>query len=914
MAALAGPGSCPPGYYWDSTTSSCVAVADVGIGPIYTGPGTVPECPPGSVFDINSGLCIPFGVVIPPSVGIPPPPPVKPPPRGPTLTVPPPRIPQQLPPPVGTAPPFPPTAPINVFGSIAPIIPGFTQATGPTVSTTTTSGTTVVPSIGLSPVIVNVDQAVTLSDNSASNAVQSVANAVYAALQEAAGLSQAAQGSAISAIGGQLTSIGGAITQGIASTYGILQNVLNGIEGGLATGLGGIGDAIGNSIFQAVNPATVALASIAATIAGQIGGLAGAIAKAVAAVIPAIVTAISLATNPLGTILSKIEQDIGTNLASLTQLPPLIAGIPSGIDLTLNNIWSEYTAFTEQTTGYGTGETLHNDLAGIVAALTGLSQSVSGGVAPKLSDQVHADCPSPVYSQMLNNYLPVKFTGIGLLDRFISDYFSALGVLISWFYGSISALEKSRDISRQRIDSDCPISPLPIGALVDATTRGYLDEQTAIAEAAKNDLSESRFHTLRDLATHQFTPPDLTEAYFRGIINQQDYFTALQQQGFTGPQQLTQQALGVNRLNIEALFDLARRGVIQQDTLKTALKALQYDDTQVSALAGLAFRPATMNEEISGDAAQDLLNGLGIAGIDNVAAIPEDVQAAAAAEGLDINATQARWAAHWQVGGLATWITLYFRGQVTYEQVQAVMDRDFIPRSVQRAFIDSARPLVQFRTISTMLNQKIISEGVARQLLAQHGYTPNNVDILIAYAERPSKVSAAKNARAQQNVALSIAKEEFIDGSISGDQYLAILTQHGYTVDGANTELQVVEAHQAMLQRKANAQLVVDEYGAGLINEKEALAQLFALGLTNYEIARYEHRIRAFKAARTKIPSESDLNHMFQLGIITNDEYVQALEAQGYPEAWANNFLAWRQHPTSTAVVAVGPIPPPRTR
>ena len=69
-------------------------------------------------------------------------------------------------------------------------------------------------------------------------------------------------------------------------------------------------------------------------------------------------------------------------------------------------------------------------------------------------------------------------------------------------------------------------------------------------------------------------------------------------------------------------------------------------------------------------------------------------------------------------------------------------------------------------------------------------------------------------------MSIGIAKREWIDGAISENDYYQILLEHGYTIEGANAEITVEAAQQAMLARKENAQLVVDEYGAGLIDEK----------------------------------------------------------------------------------------------
>lgn len=688
------------------------------------------------------------------------------------------------------------------------------------------------------------------------------------------------------------------------SAFQGIGDVITGVETGLNNTLGGIGQSIGGSILSALNPATITLTGIATTIAQQIGGLSGAIAQAVALIIPEIVQAIS---NPIGAVrdvLGTIANDIGSNLASLTQIPGAIAGAATTLDATLQRTLSSYESFTESQTGWGKGDTAHSDLSTIsktiADSLAGITLRVTG-FNPKLADKLTTLCKGVDLDAALNK--PVWDTSQPLWGL-IPDYHKIVADIIIWIFSVLPAVQKITEETRQRMDQACPIDLLPPSALIDAWLRGYLTEQQAKDEAGKGNLGASRMDLLKDLATHQMAPTQLADAYYRGIISQKDFYDALAAQGWTGGQQQILQALSISLLTVSESLELFRRGAVDSATLDKILSAHAYDDAQRKSLTSLAFRPPNVAEAIEGAASQDAFQAMTPFIDPQVFTPPEYVERAGAAEGLDHDATVAHWLNHWNTGGLAIWIQLYFRGQITVQTLRAIAGREFIPTGVTDAFIEAQRPLVQFRTISTMLRLNLLSEADARVLLAQHGYSGNNIDVLVKYAQRPSPAKAAKNAQALHSTSLGIAKEEYIDGSITADQYLAILTQHGYTVDGANTELQVVNAHQALLRRKEQAQLVIDEYGAGLIDEQAALAQLAILGLTVDELARAAHRIRAFRGKNAKHPSEADLNHFLQHSIISSDEYVAELVAQGYSKKWATDFLAYRQAASSPASAA----------
>jgi hypothetical protein len=208
-----------------------------------------------------------------------------------------------------------------------------------------------------------------------------------------------------------------------------------------------------------------------------------------------------------------------------------------------------------------------------------------------------------------------------------------------------------------------------------------------------------------------------------------------------------------------------------------------------------------------------------------------------------------------------------------------------------------------------MLRIGQIDVQTAGKLLMQHGYSAENAQLLITYAQRPGASSAAKKAQSLHAVSLGIAKREFTDGAITENDYYQILLQHGYTVEGANAEIAVEKAQQAMLVRKENAQLIIDEYGAGILTEQAALAQLAALGLTVYELARYTHKLRAFRVKAAKHPTEAELNDFRKNGIISDAEYTIQVHLLGYTEQVAGWFTEWRTS-TSAAHASSPPTPP----
>jgi hypothetical protein len=874
---------CPDGYYavyFPDGTYVCVANANPPGGPtspIGNPPTSTPSGPGG-----------PGGV----------------PPTQPTQPTPPPRT--IVSPVISGRQPGAPAAPYvppgrvglfggPIFNSPAPV--------SPVVSTS--GGTGITGDLGSEgPIYVNVSNTTNLADNSASNAVQSVATAVNQGISDAANAANQVAQQTASQISTALNSTAESIQNGVNSAFTGIGDVITGVEQGINTTLGGIGGVIGQSINQALNPVSIGVSQILTQISSQIGGLAGSIGQAVAAIIPAIVAAVTGAVSPSTAVLIGIQNEIGQSINQLGQLGTDISGGLGSIDATLSRVlsgWETYnTAFVEAQTGWGLGENAHKDLSSIAAQLAGLLTSVITTGDVSLKDLLITSCPDPDLQATLNRVWTAP-NGIFGLPKLIGE---VLVSVLGWVFYAFHAVQKYNEVKGQDVDAKCPSGLTSHGALVDAVLRGYLTYDQAAAEAARGNINESHFHLLKDLATHQFSPGELVESLYRGIVNQDSFSALLAAQGWTGADQQVLQALAVPQFRETgsgAPNALLQRGLIDNQAYDQILKSLNFDDAQRKALAQLAFRPQDLAEAISGGAAQDEFAALGRP---ETEVVPEYVQVAGASEGLDHDAISRRWEAHWTDGGVQPWLNLYFRGEATLQSLQAVMDRAFVPRGLQPAIVEASRPIPQFRTLGTMYRWGILTyDGLIAQM-KRHGFSDADAVLFAKFYQSEGPLPAAKRANSVHAASLSIAKSEFKDGSLSEQEYYQILLAHGFSVEGANAEIAVENAAIATSERKIRAQYVVDQYGAGLIDEKQAVAELVILGLTPVELARYEHKIRAFRVSKAKIPSETDLHGMLKAGVITPTQYVDALESQGYIEGWAQSFLAWRSAPASSQTPA----------
>lgn len=778
----------------------------------------------------------------------------------------------------------------NLMACIPNAGPG--TGTGPGPGTGGVTGVTETGNVAAEgPIYVNVNNAVNVTDQSANNALRGVAGAVQQGITASAGVANQIAQDTATTISNQVSSLTGVLDQSITQAQNNIASVVSGINGDIANALSGLGTDVAQSIFNAINPVSTGLGAIIQIISQQIGGLAGAIGTAVGAVLPQIIAAITGAISPSTAVLQSIAGAVQNSTIALTQLGSDITGGFGTLDATLGRLltsWETYnTGFVEAQTGYPDGGTLHHDLSALGAAIAGLVTSLENVASFTPLESLEPPCPSTTIQKILHTNTDFSKFGTSVWVNFWKIAVTAVVGLLK----GLPALQKVSQLVGQDVNLECPNELLSSSALVEAVQRGFLTDADARQEAARGDLSNQRFQVLKDLAVHQMSPAELVEALYRGYIAQNDYQTALAAQGWTRGQQTILQGLAVPQIRpatYNSLNELLQRGIIDGPAFDKVLQGLNFDDAQRQALRQLVFRPQFQNEETEGLTAEDTFGSLGVSGVQQA---PESVQTAGAAEGLDANAVNRRWLGHWSTGSVGLWIDLYFRGQATYQQLQAVLRRAFIPDQLHPSIVAGARPLIQFRTISRMVFLKLLTPSQGKAYLLQHGYSDADADTLINYALVSGKAPQAQIAKVQHGVSVGIAKEEYIDGSISAAQFYDVLIAHQFTPDGANTEIAVIDAHQAMLQRKANAQLVIDEYGAGLINEQVALAQLAALGLTVAELAKYAHKIRAFRVKNAKLPTEAELLKFAKANVITWDEYENGVLQLGYTQQTATWFL-----------------------
>ena len=225
-------------------------------------------------------------------------------------------------------------------------------------------------------------------------------------------------------------------------------------------------------------------------------------------------------------------------------------------------------------------------------------------------------------------------TKSGMLNQFAG---SAISTATGFAIGSVIAptLAPLTQSLLNETWNQIPVRPLNASTAAEAAARGYAAEASAQSEAQHTGYNASRFNLLKDVAT--IAPPrdDLFDLWRRGLIQEDDV-----QRGFK------------------------QRGI--RDEWNTRLRKLKTILVPVSDLIRMAVR------EVFDPALRSALD------LDRD--YPEALTAHGAALGLSEEDTRNYWAAHWELPSETQMAQMMFRGEISEAQFeQGLQALDFAP-------------------------------------------------------------------------------------------------------------------------------------------------------------------------------------------------------------------------------------------
>jgi hypothetical protein len=202
------------------------------------------------------------------------------------------------------------------------------------------------------------------------------------------------------------------------------------------------------------------------------------------------------------------------------------------------------------------------------------------------------------------------------------------------------------------------------------------------------------------------------------------------------------------------------------------------------------------------------------------------------------------------------------------------------------------------RTVTTLLRSGAITVAQATTFFEAAGLSPALADAYIASASS-SKVSTAKNLN--ETTVVQLYLDKLVDEPTASAQLVAL----GYTASEANLLLQSAGLRQTIADLNKNIGRVGTYYIAHKIDQATAQTMLASLGLPADQIAQYITGWSIDREANVKLLTPAQIADAWEYGIFTQDDAQASLEQDGYTP-----FDAW----TILSIKAKAPQPNPPAR
>ena len=449
--------------------------------------------------------------------------------------------------------------------------------------------------------------------------------------------------------------------------------------------------------------------------------------------------------------------------------------------------------------------------------------------------------------------------------------------------------EPIRKFLKEDIAAKSGLAKLPADVALAGWLRSFVHDEDLDAELAANGWSAERIQVMKDLRSYLLPVETAIELSYRKLITEPDLRDNMSQHGMSTAQQDVIIAQSYKLIDIQTASKLYLRKVITDVQLDSILLQHRMSAEERTMFFTALLEPPDVAAAMDGDRANRLV-GSGLVGSEIYTSVPDSVDAAGSRSGQTSEATQAAWQAAFYFPPLREWLDLFFRHIRSGEELDKAMDFWRVLPEFRNDVIAAGRPLIPFRTIPQMMALGVIDEPQARSMLGQHGFSDDNISILIDYVDAVIGNRKHKAVGDLKDVSIGSAKMFWEQGAIGDTEYHQALMDHGYSESEATLTLKAESIREHALQRKQAGTDIVNEVLAGQLSVAQAQDEMASLQMTAAEQAKILRRIVKTKRAAAKMPTEAELRAMAAKGIITTPEYTAFLEQIGYDSRFADYF------------------------
>lgn len=759
------------------------------------------------------------------------------------------------------------------------------------------------------PVTVTVNNAVQITDKG----IQQVADAVHAgiadAAQQAADIASATANEVINGVGKVVDGIGSSVN----GLFGKLGDWLSSIGSWVKDNAVAIFTWIKDNIGQLVKTVADEVKQLITPIVDTVTAIAKQVQQINDTLIQPIATIIQSTIGTISSLTIAIEKDLKDGLSGILQIPTDIATGLTSLDATLNR--------TVQQLGSGNKEIINTTWKPVIDETIGAHLKSIGdtfvktsnitGTPTTFSDNVSLPEPGArgvskeavaqgwaAISDFVSLFIKGGSATLDSMKQGFDEIPSILGNVVTWplsliilGFTVVAELKPFLEFIEEDAAARVGLAKLSPADALQAWVRKFISIDNLTAELAVQGWDAQRIQVMRDLQQFLIAVPDVIDMMFRGIVTEQDARANMAEHAISTADQDVLIKAAYKVFTPQTALIMWRYNLITEQQLQAVLRENHYTDQEIDSVVLTALRPEGILEAIERHK-RDFLFSSRLTADATFESVPLDIQDAGKRDGLANDVIADMWRGQFHVPAIDEWINLFYRGIRTRTELEAVFDYYRVPKEWRDDAIQSRHALIPFRTIPSMVSSGIISESYAKQQLTAHGFDQTAVNALLDYSKTKKATTTATTAIGINSLSIGVAKSYWDHGALTDAQYHDVLLAHGYNEQEAALTVQVQSLEHQSSDRKQIGTDIVNEVLSGLITVAQAQQQMAANQFTVAESAKVLSRIARTQRATSKTPGEPQLLKFLKKGIITIEDYADALSTLGYSQKWVDAFVA----------------------
>lgn len=676
---------------------------------------------------------------------------------------------------------------------------------------------------------------------------------------------------------------------------GTLNNILGGISGLLGIAQAGgttTGTKIVSGILGTLGLSTNTANNIASDITTALNDITKTIDTFNTDIIGKLVNPVLESINKAETLQTSLESDLKNGLTGILQIPSQLAGY-----LTSNE------QIAKQTTD------LRNENTTSVASnilVPGIGDKI-GGNLNSLHDTITQVLGIP--EQQVTEFAPITLSEPPVEETFLHDiaqfkqdvnnpthwYLAPVKALLEAFqyvaYWSAS-IEPYLELAVQGARAATPIKPLDLGSIVELLHRNLITWAQAITEANKSGIDATRLTSLYTLSDSLLGVKETVDAYYRGIIDQGAMEEEFNYNNYDVGRQKVLLELAKYLPDVGTAANWFARNFITTEQFREILQFNRWSQDEIDIATQAMFSPANSAEYTRFRSRKEASNQ-GFLSDSYGSNPPDDVNKVQRENQKSEEQAQLDWLAHWKDLGLYDYVNAYFRGLIDEDMFNKALGSLNIPSELNKLIQDVNRPLIPFFYLTEMLAAGIFTESEAENLLGQYGFNKDAITASIKFGNFKAIGKATDQNTALAQLSVSQLKTMFDDGIIDKTQLVLGLEEHGYNSEVAVLLSNLYETEQQLKDNKDYATMVIDRVKLGRLTKLEALDDLASRGYTQAQLTKYDLDIENIKTTSGKLPTKAEFDDFWKHGLISDSDYVTALQLLGYSDKYANLFLEY---------------------